>query len=188
MARPRTSYLTWIVFVLALGWTVTDESSNPLLTPGELPAAMAGCLLEPCAGDPDYLINWFARSPKGNLFLVTPATCNKSDCASWLVEKSSDQVMPLFYLLGRYKLVPGEHGYPDVQLRRDLSATEIDFSQFTWRAGRYVQTADERRYRVDGEECGTREECNAVALHALRNQHPEQALKIWETVQGVSWI
>lgn len=164
------------------------ESGPPLLVPAELPPSIAAACDEPCASD-SFTVHWLSQTPGGQLFVVLPAPCNEEQsCRSWLVEKTRQGVAALLDIDGHYRLVHSEGAYPDVQIRKDMTGARVAYSRFAWREGNYVQAEAKDLYRVDGRECGTRDECNAAAMAALRSQRVGQALKIWETVHRVSWI
>lgn len=190
MKRLRSLYAATVFAVALFLYASPGDSGPPMLAAAELPPSIsADCGPQLCAHEPDYTVHWLGKTPAGHLFLVLPARCEDgSPCRSWLVEKTRQGVVALLDVEGRYRLVRSEGAHPEVQIRKDVTATQIAYSRFVWRDGAYVQAEVKDLYRVDGRECGTREDCNTAAVAALRRHRVGQALKIWETVHRVSWI
>jgi hypothetical protein len=189
--------LTGLLAVATLGWTAAGESSDPILMSRDLPLevmsdcsrASADAPPHSCLGLDAYRSRWVGRAARGELFLVLPARCDEgAACRAWFVERSAQGTTMLLRVNGQFELsaVPGS--YPAVQTRTALSAQHTAINRFEWRDGEYVRTANQTIYRVDGVECGTLDECRQAAAEALRGQHVDQAVKIWENVHGVSWI
>lgn len=179
--------LTGIAVIVGVGWTGLGESADPMLKVADLPLGLVACAPQArCALPGDTKVEWVGRTPRGHLFIVAPP-CVKAGCEAWLVEKGSGQAQALLGVSGQYQILRGTQGYPDVRVRNDVSATEISSTRFHWKDGAYLQAETETLFRVDGEECGTRNECLAAAQAALAVR-PARALKIWETVDKVSWF
>lgn len=190
MKTKRHSYLTVSMALIGLAWTGAAETSNPLLDAAELPSSiLEECYArDVCEIDEEYVIHWLDKTPQGNAFLVMPATCGSVDqCTGWLVEKTA-QVSILLTMEGRYRLVKGKQGYPNVHVKKPLGEGRISYSRFEWRQDRYVKISTKELYTIDGKECGTSDECHQAALREAQHENPEQALKIWETVHRISWI
>lgn len=191
MKTSSPSYLTATFALVGLVWTGVAETSNPLLNPAELPASILDeChTREVCQVEQEYSIHWLDKTAPGNVFLVAPAKCERVDqCTAWLVEKTPAHVTVLLAMEGRYRLLKGRAGYPEVHVKKPLSDTRISYSQFKWHEDNYLKTVSKEIYTIDGVECGTIDECHKTALKEMQHAHPEQALKIWETVHRISWI
>jgi len=182
--------------IVAFIWTPIGESSDPVLAVRELPLDVlrcvgpAGTLSTPgCQRDEQYTNRWIARTRHGNLFLVRRAPCGApGSCPVWLVEKTERGTSTLLAVEGEFRLYRGTGRYPAVQVRADVSANQRAYSRFEWTGSTYARTENRLVYDVDGTECGTHEECRERASEALRHQHIDRAVKIWEQVHGISWI
>jgi hypothetical protein len=191
------SLLTGLLAVATLGWTAAGESSDPILMSRDLPLEVvsdctrvsADAQPHACLGLDAYRSRWVGRAARGELFLVLPAHCDEGAvCRAWFVERSAQGTAMLLRVNGQFELSAAPGSYPAVQTRTALSEQHTAISRFEWRDGEYVRTANQTIYRVDGVECGTQDECRQAAAEALRGQHVDQAVKIWENVHGVSWI
>jgi len=178
----------------ALIWTGTGETSDPVLADREIPADIAsGCAvsvtgeLEVCH-QPEFTRRWVAKTGRGDLFMVTNELCQGSGCRAWLVEKAGGSAVTLLAFDRSFRLHEGAGGYPQIETYSEISSTQGAYSRFEWNGAAYTRTANRLVYKVDGTECGTREECNDAAREALKLQQVDRAVKILENVNGVSWI
>ena len=192
MSKALTLLSTLITGIVTLVWTGAGETSDPALTARELPAEIANrCTaaapLEACR-TPEFNRRWVSRTARGDLFVVTDDRCSGNDCRAWLVEKSSGYATTLLTFERNFRLHQTPGAYPVIETYTELSSTQAAYSRFEWNGRAYTRTADRLIYRVDGAECGTSDECRTAAAEALKRQQVDRAVKIWENVQGVSWI
>lgn len=191
MSTFSPSYLTAGFVFIGMAWTGVAETSNPLLNATELPSSILDeCYTrEVCQVEQEYSTYWLDKTAHGNVFLVTPAKCERVDqCTAWLVEKTAAHVGLLLTMEGRYRLLKGANGYPEVHVKKPLSDTRISYSYFKWQQDNYIKAIGKELYAIDGVECGTIDECHKLALREMQHAQPAQALKIWETVHRISWI
>lgn len=179
-------------FALAMGlcaalWTGIGETSNPELAVEDLPQDISGCAGRDCPADVALDINWLGKTPQGQLFLVVGGDCEAATCRSWLIEKSAG-VRVLLPMQGRFKLERNGAEYPPVHVKQPLSDAELDYRRYEWQAGSYVQTLSERRYVVDGVECGNAKDCETLAQSAMQVGQAAFALRILERVHKRPWI
>lgn len=179
-------------FALAMGlcaalWTGIGETSNPELAVEDLPQDISGCAGRDCPADVALNINWLGKTPHGQLFLVVGGDCEAAACRSWLIEKSAG-VRVLLPMQGRFKLERNGAEYPPVHVKQPLSDAELDYRRYEWQAGSYVQTLSERRYVVDGVECGNAKDCETLAQSAMQVGQAAFALRILERVHKRPWI
>ena len=179
-------------FALAMGlcaalWTGIGETSNPELAVEDLPQDISGCAAQDCAAGAALNINWLGKTQQGQLFLIVGGDCEAANCRSWLVEKSA-RVRVLLPMQGRFKLERDGGEYPPVHVKRALSEAELDYRRYEWQAGSYVETLSERRYVVDGVECGNAKDCEALAQSAMQVGQAAFALRILERVHKRPWI
>lgn len=189
MRRPR-SFSVALAFAVPLVLCPRAGDGGPsMLALAHLPAALVqACHDTSCPRQGELVAHWLGGSAAGDLFMVRPTACTAS-CDAWLVERTRTGVAVLLAIDGGYRLADSAgSAYPEVQVRKDIDAAQIAYRRYTWGGSAYVQVEAKDLYRVDGRECGTREECNEAADAALRSQRVGQALKIWEAVDGVSWI
>lgn len=185
---------TLIAGVTAIVWTGAGETSDPELAVREIPAEITNsCTISPTGEldschQPEFSRRWVGKSNHGDLFLVTNDLCAVSGCRAWLVEKTTGSTMILLAFDRTFRLHGNTGSYPVIETYSEISATEGAYSRFEWNGAVYARTANRLVYRVDGEDCGTREQCNTVANEALKQQQVDRAVKIWENVHGVSWI
>ena len=194
MNKLVTLLMALIAGFAALVWTGAGESSDPALADREIPADIASRCAVSVAGElevchqPEFTRRWVARTGRGDLFVVTNDLCQDSGCRAWLVEKSGSGVSTLLGFDKTFRLQGAADGYPVIESYTELSVTQGAYSRFEWNGASYARTANRLVYNVDGAECGTREECNAAAREALKQQRVDRAVKILENVNGVSWI
>jgi hypothetical protein len=194
MNRTLTLLSALIAGFAALIWTGTGETSDPVLAEREIPADIASHCAVSMTGEleachqPEFTRRWVAKTGKGDLFMVTNELCQDSGCRAWLVEKSENGISTLLAFDKTFRLREIEGGYPVIETYSDISIKQGAYSRFEWNGAAYARTANRLVYRVDGTECGTREQCNASARAALKLQQVDRAVKILENVNGVSWI
>ena len=194
MKKALTLFSTLIAGFAAMAWTGAGESSDPVLTDREIPADIAThCAasdagrLEPCHQS-EFTRRWVGRTGHGDLFVVTNESCIGDGCHAWLVQKGAGTVTTLLTFGKTFRVHADMGGYPVIETYTELSPDQGAYSRFEWNGSFYARTSSRLVYSVDGRQCGTREECNAAAREALRQQRVDRAVKIWENVQGVSWI
>ncbi len=194
MRKTLTILTTLIAGFAAIVWTGTGETSDPVLSVREIPADIAsGCAVS-AAGEseachqPEFSHRWVGKTNRGDLFVVTNDLCAGSGCRAWLVEKAAGSASTLLAFDRTFRLHQGTDNYPAIETYSELSSTQGAYSRFEWNGVTYTRTANRLVYRVDGMECGTREECNTAAGEALKQKQVDRAVKIWENVNGVSWI
>jgi hypothetical protein len=197
MNRISASYLTMTFALCTFAWTGTGESSNPQLLATELPLNIVqDCgTRDVCQGSPnEFISRWVSHVADGNLFMVRRASCSGDDCGAWLIEKTERGLITRLMVDKGFQMLVASGGrdnlnsYPDIQAHRHVSENETTYTRYSWTGDRYVQTETRNVYRVGGVECGNREECYQAAMQAHREKHTDQALKIWESVHGLSWI
>lgn len=194
MNKALTLLSALIAGFAALIWTGTGETSDPVLVDREIPADIASRCAVSASGEleachqPEFTRRWVAKTGRGDLFMVTNELCQGSGCRAWLVEKAGGSAVALLAFDRSFRLQEGTGGYPLIETYFEISSTQGAYSRFEWNGAAYARTANRLVYQVDGKECGTREECNAVAREALKQQQVDRAVKILENVNGVSWI
>jgi hypothetical protein len=170
-------------------WTGVGQTADPTLTIGELSTALRPDCSGGCDGAPAFSVYWLNKTATGDLFVVVREGCQSGDCASWLVEKAPAGAVLLLTLHGHFKLsIADADGYPGVEVKKALSDAHLEYTRYVWSRDGYVTAESKDVYRVDGIECGTATECDAVAVAALRSQRAAYAIKIWETIRGVPWV
>jgi len=192
----RLTRLFSIVLAAGTGlWTVAAETYDPALTAVELPveivhscAPSSGRASDACLEAREFDSHWVGRSRQGSIFIVMRPGCSGTTCRAWLVEKSGHGVRALLALNGQYHLSREHQVYPSVQVQAVLPDQRQQVSHYEWQGGRYVRTDTRVLYRVDGIECGTRQQCREAAQDAFRRQNIDRGVKIYERVHGVSWI
>lgn len=185
--------VTVIAASLVLGWTSVGESSDPVLAVDELPLEMLAQCATGAPAQPDcrpgetLVSRWVGRSERGELFLTSAAGCVDAACRAWIFERSAQRVAMLLALEGQVS-VRADGDYPLVEARAPLFTGETITSRYRWNGQTYERTVAELRYRVDGVECGTAEQCQQAADAALEDERINRAVRIYERVHGVSWI
>jgi hypothetical protein len=194
MRKTLTLFSTLLAGFAAIAWTGAGETSDPVLTDREIPADIATrCTASDAAGleachQPEFTRRWVGKTERGDLFVVTNELCAGSGCQVWLVQKAAGSVTTLLAFDRTFRLDRGTGSYPVIETYTELSADQGAYSRFEWNGSGYARAANRLVYSVDGKQCGTREECSAAAREAMRQQHVDRAVKIWENVHGVSWI
>lgn len=179
----------------ALVWTAAGETSDPVLLDRDLPLEVVGHCLESsrsrdrgCGPDGYYARFWVGRAGDANLFLVRRKPCAENACQAWLLAKTGRGVNVLLATSGELALSPGLGPFPAVQTYSSVTAGQSLVSRFDWNGHQYTRTDARIVYSVDGEECGSAEQCREAAQDALNVRRIDRALRIWEQVHGVSWI
>lgn len=180
----------------ALFWTAAGETSDPVLLDRELPLEVVGRCLESetadqsrvCRADSYFSNYWIGRAGDANLFLVRLKPCTDGACRAWLLAKTARGVNVLLATSGELSLSPGIGAFPAVQTFSNVSAGQSLVSRFDWNGHQYTRTDSRVVYHVDGQECGSANECHAAAQDAMNVRKIDKALRIWEQVHGVSWI
>jgi hypothetical protein len=194
MGKALTLLSTLIAGIIAVAWTGAGETSDPMLAVGEIPAAVTNrCAVSPTGEgatchQPELSRRWVGKTDHGDLFLVTDDYCAGSGCRAWLVEKTTGIAAILLDFGRPFRLHQDTGHYPVIETYSEISATQGAYGRYEWNGAVYARTANRLVYRVDGRECGTREECDVVANEALKQQQVDRAVEIWENVHGVSWI
>lgn len=194
MKQALTLLNTLIIGFAAVVWTDTGESSDPVLADREMPAAIvSSCALAQAADsgichESSFNRRWVAKTAQGDLFIVTNERCAGSDCRAWLVEKTAAAATTLVSFDAIFRLHEVKGGYPVIESYAGMSATEGAYSRYEWNGKTYDRTASRLVYKVDGVECGTRDECRRAASEAIAQKQVDRAVRIWENVGGVSWI
>lgn len=194
MKKALTLLNTLIIGFTASIWTGTGESSDPVLADREIPAEVASKCLSTLTGlsaaceASSITRRWVAKTPRGDLFILTNERCLGRDCRAWLVEKTGTAVTALLGFDTRFRLREDKDGYPVIESYSTLSTAEGAYSRYEWNGSAYARTASRLVYNVDGVECGTREECRHAASEAITQKQVDRAVRILEHVGGVSWI
>ena len=194
MKKTLTLLNTLIIGCAAIVWTGTGESSDPVLADRELPAEIASHCTLNMAGDASachdsaFDRRWVSRSARGDLFIVTNERCTGNDCRAWLVEKTEAAANTLLSFEASFRLREDKAGYPVIESYAGMSANEGAYSRYEWNGKAYARTGSRMVYHVDGQECGTREQCRHAASEAIMQKQVDRAVRIWENVGGVSWI
>lgn len=192
MAGSRKLSLMWspVLGTALFCWTLVGETSLPTLSALELPRdVLNGCDAPTCESKDEFRSHWVGRTHDGDLFVVGRSVCLPDDCPHWLVVKRQSGTQSLLELRGSYRLHRTSGHYPTVELRtRGGDEEDALRVRFEWNGSYYTRTSLQRVYEVNGVECGTRDECHAVAERALRTHQTDRALRIWQKVHGVSWI
>lgn len=191
-------YRTFLIVLAlpALVWTGTGESSDPQLQPMELPADILNdCPVvamtathSPCRRA-DFRTQWIGPTPRGDLYWVARDICGPEGCRNWLVVRThSGGVLTLLAVTGELRLEFGQENFPVVQTRLELADSYTSYNRFEWSSEQYVRTETRLVHRIDGFECADESQCLTAAQEALREQHPDRAVRIWQQVHGVNWI
>ena len=179
----------------ALLWTAAGETSDPVLLDRDLPLEVVGRCLDGatngdrgCGPDSHYSKFWVGRAGDANLFLVRLKPCNDSACHAWLLAKTNRGVNVLLATRGELSLSPGAGAFPAVHTHSNVSPSQSLVSRFDWNGHQYTRTDTRIVYSVDGQECGSADQCREAAQDAMNVRRIDKALRIWEQVHGVSWI
>lgn len=194
MKKALTLLNSLIIGLAASVWTGAGETSDPVLADREIPAqAISTCLSAmtnpsgTCEAS-NFSRRWVAKTGQGDLYVLVNEQCTAGGCRAWLVEKTANAVATLLSFDTRFRLREDKGGYPVIDGYTELSSAEGVYSRYTWNGTAYTRTASRLVYRVDGVECGTREECRVAANEAIKQKQVDRAVRIWEHVGGVSWI
>ena len=198
LIKPRSLRLirqlvTAFAASLVVGWTSVGESSDPVLAVDELPLELLAQCASASPGSTDcqpgetLVSHWVGRSARGDLFLTSQSDCIDQSCRAWVFERGRQHVSLLLALEGQVNARPGGD-YPLIESRALLATGETVLSHYRWSGQAYERADAEMHYRVDGVECGTAEQCQGVAHDALEGDRIDRAVRIYERVQGISWI
>lgn len=191
--RP-TPYIAGLL-LFAVCWSAPGSTSEPDLTPAELPAD----ILNECpAGETAatgacvpvrYRIDRIGRTPDGDLFLVRPDVCAADGCRTWLVTRSAHGLAHTrLSVTGELYLEHRDNTFPTVQTRLELGGNYTRYARFEWAGDRYARTETRLVYRIDDFECADEAACRAEAQEALKRNQADRAVRIWERVYGINWI
>lgn len=185
----HSRYQTLLLAVAAIVWTAAGETSDPLLAGAELPAdVVANCETRTNTGCDTVLSHyWLGRAAQGELFLVLRAGCH-GECDAWLVQRSARGTRTLLAINGQFRLARASGPYPAVQVRTESNPSRASYTRYAWNGRAYAPGESREVYRVDGTECGTAAECEAIANAALVEGANERAVRIYEQVRGVGFI
>ncbi|MBI3546023.1 MAG: hypothetical protein HY081_05440 [Gammaproteobacteria bacterium] len=190
MRKALTLLSTLITGLGAVMWTGAGQTSDPSLSQRDLPADIASSCINAACQQTQFSRRWVSKTERGDLLVVTDERCVGNACRAWLVEKTAntDSVITLLTFEKNFRLHPGASSYPAIETYAELSTSQGAYSRFEWNGAGYIRTTNRMVYRVDGAECGTSDECHSAASDALKQEHVDRAVKIWENVHGVSWI
>lgn len=174
---------------IALAWTGNNRGVSSALLENELHLSQDRCNGERCPANDDFQMHWISRTHGGNLFLVIPAQCQTAEqCAASFVERTARGSSTRLNIQGQFRVLHSGKSIPDVQTWRRLSASETEYTRYTWVNGAYLKAGTHTAYSVDGVECGTALECYQAAHQAQAERRTGKALKILERVHNVSFI
>lgn len=179
-----------LVAAIAFAWTGNNRAVSSAHLEKELQSSQDRCVNgERCPANEGFQTHWISRTQGGNLFLVIPAQCQTAEqCAVSFVERTARGSSTRLNIQGQFRVVHSGKPIPDVQTWRRLSASETEYTRYTWVNGAYLKAGTHTAYSVDGVECGTALECYQAAHQAQAEQHTGKALKILERVHNVSFI
>ena len=188
MKKALTLLSTLITGLTAVVWTGAGQTSDPVLAARDLPADIASSCASTECPQAELSRRWVSKTERGDLFVVTDERCTGNACRAWLVEKTATTTTTLLTFEQTFRLHSDASNYPAIETYSELSSSQGVYSRFEWSGAGYTRTANRLVYRVDGAECGSSDECRSAANDALKQQHVDRAVKIWENVHGVSWI
>lgn len=188
---PNPVRMAVLLAAIALVWTGNNRVVSSASLENELQASQERCAgIEYCPPVADgFQAHWISRTHSGNLFLVIPAHCQTSEsCAASFVERTARGSATRLNIQGQFRVLHNGKPIPDVQTWRHLSASETEYTRYSWVNGAYLKASTHTAYSVDGVECGTALECYQAATQAQLEQRTGKALKILEQVHRVSFI
>jgi len=192
MHLPLPTLFAAVLGTSLMGWSASNGTAMPgteseASFPSFECAQSDSCIVSD--GATRTYTHWVGRTPSGNLYLVTQASCpDGGRCGAWFVERTARGLGPQLNVEGRFQIVRNGQRVPDVQTWREVSDSELVQTRYRWLSGAYRKVETRSIYRVNGVECGTAEECNHQAQQAHQQHQTDKALRIWETVHKVSWI
>lgn len=134
-------------------------------------------------------LRWVSRTGSGDLYLMLRADCRADEhCGAWFVERTAHGVAARLNVQGRFRVLHSGKAVPDVQAWRALSDNEFEVTRFSWSAGTFQRVESRTVFIVDGEECGSAQDCYSRARAAHQERRTGKALRIWEKVHSVSFI
>lgn len=180
-----------LLAAIALAWTGNNRAVSSAGLESELQSTQERCArAEHCPAMADgFQTHWISRTHGGNLFLVIQAKCQTAEqCAASFVERTARGSSTRLNIQGQFRVLHSGKPIPDVQTWRRLSASETEYTRYTWANGAYLKAGTHTAYSVNGVECGTALECYQAANQAQAEQRTGKALKILEQVHNVSFI
>lgn len=180
---------TTVLAAASFAWTVSGETSDPMLAERDLPADIAGdCAATACADGHGFVTRWIGRARGADLFVVVREPCEPTGCAAWLVRRDAQGTATLLALSGEFRFEATGARYPAVHTRSSLTSAYASYNRYEWDGTRYLRTETRLVHRVDGIECGNQSECHTAARDALSDGDADRAVRIWQQVHGVAWI
>lgn len=187
---PNPVRMAVLLAAIAFAWTGNNRGVSSASLESELQLSHERCVNgERCPANDGFQTHWISRTHGGNLFLVIPAQCQTTEqCAASFVEHTARGSSTRLNIQGQFRVLHSGKPIPDVQTWRRLSASETEYTRYTWINGAYLKAGTHTAYSVDGVECGTALECYQAANQAQAEQRTGKALKILERVHNVSFI
>ena len=187
---PNPVRVAVLMAAIALAWTGTNRGVSSAILESELQLSQERCVsAERCPSSDGFQTHWISRTHGGNLFLVIQAQCQTAEqCAASFVERTARGSSTRLNIQGQFRVLHSGKPIPDVQTWRRLSASETEYTRYSWINGAYLKAGTHTAYSVDGVECGTALECYQAAQQAQAERHTGKALKILERVHNVSFI
>ena len=187
---PNPVRLAVLLAAIALAWTGNNHGVSSAILESELQLSLERCVRGVrCPASDGFQTHWISRTQGGNLFLVISAQCQTTEqCAAAFVERTARGSNTRLNIQGHFRVLHSGKPIPDVQTWRRLSASETEYTRYTWVNGAYLKAGTHTAYSVDGVECGTALECYQAAHQAQAEQRTGKALKILERVHNVSFI
>lgn len=187
---PNPVRLAVLLAAFAFAWTGNHRGVSSFILESELQLSQERCRsAEHCPASDGFQTHWISRTHSGNLYLVIPAQCQTAEqCAVSFVERTARGSNTRLNIQGQFRVLHSGKPIPDVQTWRRLSASETEYTRYTWVNGAYLKAGTHTAHRVDGVECGTALECYQAAHQAQAERRTGKALKILEQVHNVSFI
>lgn len=185
---PHPVRMAIVLAAIAFAWTADNRGVSSSMLDSELQLSQERCA-ERCPADDGFQAYWISRTLGGNLFLVIQAQCQTAEqCAASFVEHTARGNSTHLNIQGQFRVLHSGKPIPDVQTWRRVSASETEYTRYSWVNGAYLKAGTHTAYSVDGVECGTALECYQEATQAQAQQRTGKALKILEQVHNVSFI
>lgn len=187
---PNPVRMAVLLAAITLAWTGNNRGVSSAILESELQLSQERCVSGVrCPASDGFQTHWISRTQGGNLFLVIPAQCQTNEqCAASFVERTARGSNTRLNIQGQFRVLHSGKPIPDIQTWRRLSASETEYTRYTWVNGAYLKAGTHTAYSVDGIECGTALECYQAAHQAQAEQRTGKALKILERVHNVSFI
>lgn len=191
VSLPKPTAVAVLLASMALAWTGNPRLANTASLENELHTAQQRCVADqqcPVIAD-GFNAHWVSRTHSGNLFLVIQSQCRISEhCPASFVERTAQGSSTRLNIQGQFRVLHSGKPIPDVQTWRSLSASETEYTLYTWVSGAYRKAETHTAFLVDGVECGTALDCYQAAQRAHAERETGKALKILEQVHNVSFI